>query len=180
LTGFVSFLKSATKLVQLQNEIIQEAMRKKWVKPSHRKEMAQNAIDNHDISIRLACKTFIISETCFRYHPLLKDKNDEITDWLIGLTSAQRNWGFGLCFFYLRNVKSFPWNHKRVYRIYHELELNLRNKPKKWLLRKKPDALKVPMTANESWSMDFMHDSLAELIGKNKAHFSFKPFTLPG
>ncbi len=32
----------------------------------------------------------------------------------------------GLCFLDLRNVKGFGWNHKRVYRIYRELELNLR------------------------------------------------------
>lgn len=32
---------------------------------------------------------------------------------------------------YLRNVKGYPWNHKRVYRIYRELELNLRIKPRK-------------------------------------------------
>jgi hypothetical protein len=34
------------------------------------------------------------------------------------LTDNHRNWGFGLCFLYLRNVKGFGWNHKRVYRIY--------------------------------------------------------------
>jgi len=32
---------------------------------------------------------------------------------------------------YLRNVKGYPWNHKRVYRLYRELELNLRIKPKR-------------------------------------------------
>jgi putative transposase len=31
-------------------------------------------------------------------------------------------------FLYLRNVKGYPWNHKRGYRIYRELELNLRIK----------------------------------------------------
>jgi putative transposase len=31
----------------------------------------------------------------------------EIADWLIRLTQWQRNWGFGLCFLYLRNVKGF-------------------------------------------------------------------------
>jgi putative transposase len=41
---------------------------------------------------------------------------------------------------YLRNVKGFKWNHKRVYRIYKELELNLRIKPRKRLVREKPEA----------------------------------------
>jgi hypothetical protein len=33
---------------------------------------------------------------------------------LIALTKARKNWGFGLCFLYLRNIKGFKWNHKRV------------------------------------------------------------------
>lgn len=41
-----------------------------------------------------------------------------IADWLIRLTTAQRKWGFGLCFLCLRNIKGFRWNHKRVYRFY--------------------------------------------------------------
>ena len=49
-----------------------------------------------------------------------------------------------MCFLYLRNVKGFPWNHKRVYRIYRELELNLRIKPKKRLIREKPEPLATP------------------------------------
>jgi putative transposase len=61
---------------------------------------------------------------------------------------------------YLRNVKGFGWNHKRVYRIYRELELNLRIKPKKRVVRERPEPLAVPQTANESWYMDFMHDQI--------------------
>ncbi|MEG3620374.1 IS3 family transposase, partial [Magnetovibrio sp. PR-2] len=64
------------------------------------------------------------------------------------------------CFLYLRNVKGFGWNHKRVYRIYKELELNLRIQPKKRLYREKPEPLAVPDTINDIWSMDFMHDQL--------------------
>jgi putative transposase len=64
-----------------------------------------------------------------------------------------RNWGFGLCYLYLRNVKNFKWNHKRIYRIYKALELNLRIKPRKRLVRDKPDALVVPLSSNQVWSM---------------------------
>lgn len=86
----------------------------------------------------------------------------KIAEWLVRLTDNQRNWGFGLCFLYLRNVTGFGWNHKRVYRIYCELELNLRIRPKKRLLRETPAALTVPKAKNQVWSMDFMHDALGD------------------
>ena len=79
--------------------------------------MAKVAQKSHGISIGLACETFSISETCYRYQPRLMDENNKIAAWLMKLTDAYRNWGFGLCFLHLRNVKGFVWNHKRVYRI---------------------------------------------------------------
>lgn len=130
--------------------------------PSRLREVAQQAVQNKGISVRLACAAVGISETCYRYQPKLDAENELIADWLIRLTTNQRNWGFGICFLYLRNVKGFGWNHKRVYRIYRELELNLRIKPKKRLNREKPSTLAVPTTINQSWSMDFMHDQLAD------------------
>jgi putative transposase len=78
------------------------------------------------------------------------------------LTHNQKSWGFGLCFLFLRNVKGYRWNHKRVYRIYRELELNLRIKPRKRLVREKPEPLAVPTSINQVWSMDFMHDRLQD------------------
>jgi len=120
--------------------------------------MAKKAVTNTGASIRLACCTFTISETCYRYQSKLNPENEIIADWLIRLTQSQVNWGFGLCFLFLRNVKQFRWNHKRVYRIYKDLELNLRIRPRKRLKRDKPDALVVPDAINECWSMDFMHD----------------------
>lgn len=132
------------------------------VKPSQRREMAKHYVQKRAVSIRLACGAFAISETCYRYQAILSDENVKIADWLIRLTQTWRNWGFGLCYLYLRNVKGFGWNHKRVYRIYRELELNLRIKPKKRLIRNKPAPLAVPVKVNQVWSMDFMHDQLSD------------------
>jgi len=124
--------------------------------------MAKKAVEERQVPIRLACEAFGISETCYRYQAKLIDENAEIADWLLRITHNQRNWGFGLCYLYLRNIKGFGWNHKRVYRIYRELELNLRIKPKKRLNRERPEPLAVPSGINDCWSMDFMHDQLAD------------------
>ena len=124
--------------------------------------MAAKAVNLRGVSIALACRAFGVSETCYRYSPLLSDENEMIADLLVGLTDARKTWGFGLCLLHLRNVKGHPWNHKRVYRIYRELELNLRIRPRRRLRRDRPDTLSVPTAANQVWSMDFMQDRLAD------------------
>ncbi len=124
--------------------------------------MAKIAVQEKGLSVRLACRAFGISETCYRYQAKLSTDNALIADWLLRLATTNRTWGFGLCFLYLRNVKGYPYNHKRVYRIYRELELNLRIKPKRRLKREVPDPLAVPRQINAMWSMDFMHDCLAD------------------
>lgn len=130
------------------------------------KEVAQQRA----VAIRVASAVFSISESCYRYAYKQKADNEEIANWLMRLTDNHPNWGFGLCYLYLRNVKNFGWNHKRVYRIYRELELNLRIKPRKRLVREKPQPLAVPQAINQVWSMDFMHDRLHD--GRNLRLFN--------
>jgi putative transposase len=122
--------------------------------------MAVAIVHERGIGISLACKIFAISQSCYRYQAKNDTDNEVIANWLLRLTDNHRTWGFGLCFLYLRNVKGFGWNHKRVYRIYRALELNLRIKPRKRLVREAPQPLSVPEIINEVWSMDFMHDQL--------------------
>jgi len=61
------------------------------VKASERKSMDKEAIQSHTISVSLACRTFLISETCYRYQPKLNSDNELIADLLLGLTQNQRN-----------------------------------------------------------------------------------------
>ena len=137
--------------------------------------MAEYAVAQRGASIALACRAFGVSETCYRYGPKLRAEDEEIADLLVVLMDARKTWGFGLCFLHLRNVKGHPWNHKRVYRIYCDLELNLRIKPRKRLKRDRPDALAVPDAPNMTWSKrcpigvclqtpkgDFMADKLGD------------------
>ena len=72
--------------------------------------MTGNAVAGRRVSIALACRTFGVSETCYRYGPKLpaekkaivrhwfEHNGGEIADLLVGLTNAKKSWGFGLCF----------------------------------------------------------------------------------
>jgi len=120
--------------------------------------MARTTVQADLTSIVHACTTLGVSQTCYRYQAKANRDSTVIADWLIKLTS----WGFWLFFLNLRNVKGFAWNHKRVYRIYRELELNLRIKPRKRIVPEVPEPLAVPDAENQTWSMDFMHHQLAD------------------
>ena len=80
---------------------------------------------------------------------------------MVELASLKPRWGFGKMQDYLRN-EAHGWNHKRIRRVYCDLHLNLRVKPKKRLPRRiLLQPLIQPEQTNHSWSIDFMSDSLA-------------------
>lgn len=75
------------------------------------------------------------------------------------IAETHPRWGFNKMRDKLK-LKGYLWNHKRVYRLYRELKLNLRIKPKKRLPAREPKILLQPLRANFCWSMDFMSDAL--------------------
>ena len=117
---------------------------------------------NKTTSIKLVCEVCSISKSTYYYQPKLRDENTFIANYLLRLSTTHKRWGFKLCYLYLRNVKGYKFNHKRVYRIYRELELNLRIKPRRRIKRDKPEALSIPTNINQTWSMDFISDSLTD------------------
>lgn len=119
--------------------------------------MGHRCVAKHGISIRPACVVYGTSETCYRYQATLDGENALAADWLLRLTQTHKRWGFDLCLLCLRNVRGY--DHKRVYRIYLKLQLNLRIKPHR---RDYPGELDVPRAANQGWSMDCMADGLRD------------------
>lgn len=78
-----------------------------------------------------------INEYSYYHKPKLGDKNELVAIELVGLSTDHKHWGFGLCYSYLGNVLNNKWSHKRIYRIYKELEISLRIKPRKRIKRDK-------------------------------------------
>jgi putative transposase len=111
------------------------------------------------MSERQACALLNLSRSVYRYQARPSD-DEELREQLLSLASRKPRWGSQKMFAYLKN-QGRSWNHKRVRRVYRVLGLNLRVKPKKRLPVRDPLPLVAPAEANISWSIDFMHDSLA-------------------
>jgi putative transposase len=53
--------------------------------------MAVKVQSSYEVSIRIACRAFAISGTCYRYQPKLSDENAEIADWLLPMKNVFLN-----------------------------------------------------------------------------------------
>lgn len=112
----------------------------------------------HQLSERKGCRALNISRSSYQYRPD-PNRDDEVIEALQGMAERYPRYGFRKLFIKLRKL-GHPWNHKRVYRIYCFLKLNLRRKGKQRLPNRYPQPLAVPDVQNRSWSMDFMSDAL--------------------
>ena len=100
-----------------------------------------------------------VSKTSYYYKPKLKHEDESIRRYLLALSVKHKRWGFEKMRAKSR-LDNKTWNHKRVYRVYCELGLNLRIKPRKRLPKGEAKSLVYPIRANICWSIDFMTDVL--------------------
>lgn len=100
-----------------------------------------------------------IDRKTYHYQSKLNADNEVIQSLLRELSSQHPQYGFKSLLGLLK-LQGYRWNHKRVKRIYCELKLNLKRKPKKRLAPRTAEKLTIPEVANDTWSIDFMHDAL--------------------
>ena len=115
-------------------------------------------VTKHEMSIRKACAALKVSRSYYAYKPHPRDDSEVITA-LIELAEKKPTWGFSKLFAVLRK-QGKPWNHKRVWRIYCLLKMDLKRKAKKRRPKGPKIAVAQPLTANHCWSIDFMRDTL--------------------
>ena len=111
------------------------------------------------MSERKACSILKLSRTVFNYSSCKEAKDTVVIEELNRLAGRHPGYGFWKMYQRLR-LEGHNWNHKRIYRVYTQMNLNIRRKHKRRLPARKAVAAQVPEQPNQMWSMDFMHDAL--------------------
>ncbi len=130
------------------------------VGPADQREVVGLLVTEEGCNVSRACAMTAISRSTYRYKHRQKDDR-KLEDHLSALTTKHPAIGFWSCYYRLRN-KGEKINHKRLYRVYKAMRLNIRRRSKKRLPERVKQPLVVPTAPNQCWSLDFMSDALSD------------------
>ena len=125
-----------------------------------KRQAVEVIVTEHRLSITRACHATGLSRAAYYKVPALpQEKDAEVIDALNGIVERNGRWGFWKCFDRLR-LDGRPWNHKRVWRVYCDLGLNIARRTKRRIPKREPVPLAAGSFVNQGWALDFMHDVL--------------------
>jgi putative transposase len=130
------------------------------VSPQVKREAVQALMGERGFGVTRACGLVQISRSLFRYRsrrPQCMQLRERITQ----IAATKRRYGYRRVHVVLRR-EGWVVNRKLTYRLYREEGLAVRRRKRKRIgpFERKP--LPKPMAANQSWSMDFVSDGLAD------------------
>lgn len=118
-------------------------------------------VEVHARPLRRSCECVGLSRAAWYRPPLHWTVRDgAVIAALAKLVEDRPARGFWKCYALLRRAQP-GWNHKRVYRVYKAMQLNLRRAAKRRLPKRERVPLYVPKLPDTVWSADFMSDALA-------------------
>ena len=127
------------------------------MKSCDRKALVEGIIEEENISVSRACNIVCLARSQYYYQSTRDDS--EVIAKLEELARTKANRGFDNYYARIRN-DGLVWNRKRVLRVYRLMKLTKRRKYKRRLPMREKRTLAVPSEPNNTWSMDFMSDSL--------------------
>ena len=129
------------------------------MKPAHKRTLVELLIEAYRVSERKACRIVMMSRTSFGYHAT-RDEQAPLRLRIKEIATARVRYGYKRIHILLKR-EGWLVNHKRVYRLYCEEGLNLRAKrPRRRVMAAHRIGRPAVTAVNESWSMDFVTDSL--------------------
>jgi len=114
-------------------------------------------LNTYDTNISQSCQAADLHRSLWYYQ--VKQDDTEVVDKLNEYAKKLPTYGFDEYYHRIRR-EGYPWNRKRVLRVYRKMNLGLRRKRKRPYPVRNPEPLEQQIRPNEVWSIDFMADSL--------------------
>lgn len=127
--------------------------------PQAKREAVKVLMTEHRFGVTHACGLVSISRSLYRYVSRRGDASP-LKQRIGDIAAAKRRYGYRRVYVRLRR-EGWAVNRKRVYRLYREMGLAVRRRKRKriGIVERRP--LPKPSRVNQSWSMDFVSDGLA-------------------
>lgn len=129
------------------------------MRPAHKREVVRYLQSAHSLSQRRACRLTMLSRKAAAYQRRAPD-DAKLKARLKALGEQYPRYGY-LMLHAMLKAEGVVINRKRTYRVYSELGMQVRTKRRKKLVRPRIP-MAVPTEVNERWSLDFVHDQLAD------------------
>ena len=124
------------------------------------KRAAAEALVETGLSITKACGLIGLGRASYYRKPKdWREADSAVIDAINQILAKVPRAGFWKCYGRMRR-RGYRFNHKRVYRVYCRLGLNLPRRVKRKLPKRDARPLVVKPEANSQWALDFMHDTL--------------------
>ena len=129
------------------------------LRPARRRELVDDLRSIWGISIRRACGVLLAQRSSYHYRSHGDDQAD-LKKRIKEIAETRVRYGYRRIHVLLRR-EGWQVNPKRIYRLYKEMGLQLRNKtPKRRVKAKLREDRSEAKQSNETWAMDFVHDQL--------------------
>jgi putative transposase len=130
------------------------------VKPAAKRKVVQRLQEQHRFSQRRATQLVGCNRMTARYLSR-REEESQLTERLKDLACTNPALGYRMLYGLLR-LEGWPVNHKKVYHLYREANLQLRRRGKKRLKSEGRGMPQAATSTNEEWALDFVHDSLSD------------------
>lgn len=113
------------------------------------------------LSIRSACKILGLHQSTYFHKPKKVRSDEELRAKIAEIAQDKSQYGRPMITWRLRYRHGFKDNHKRIARIYREMELQIGKRVRKKKRSERRFMFVAPKKPNELWAMDFVMDSFA-------------------
>lgn len=130
------------------------------MRPARKRKLVDTIKADWKVSIRRACSVLKVDRSLYVYKSR-RGEQAELKLKIKDICQTRIRYGYRRVHILIKR-EGWSVNPKRIYRLYKEMDLQLRNKVPKRRVKAKLRADRTePTLSNHVWAMDFVHDQLA-------------------